>query len=216
MKTIAITIKTVEKTGVLHQIAEKLAIKNFNIIYTHLFVEEDNTGTIYMEIEGVEDDHELINYVNSISDVTSVEFHKTLSDIYGKRVIVVGDGEFMAQAVKGGIMEAEKHNINGERISVDGMMIGGGTQIQEAIIAISRLPRVCALVLSGSMMGGKITNAITRLKESDKEIIVVTLQMPGDVLTASDVTVNDPVQAGAMAVRMVSDIDKLDVYNQII
>lgn len=214
MKTVAITIKTEEKTGVLNGIADKLYEKNYNILYTHLFL-ENNNGQIYMELGGVSDIDGLIDYVSLIPSVISVEFHKTLDEVFGKRVLVIGDGEIMAQAVQGGVMEAEKHNMRGERISVDGMVIGGGTEIKEAIFALTKLPRINALVLSGTMMGGKITEEISKLKKRDKDIIIVALQMPGDVDSETDLVMNDPRQAGAMAVKLISDINSYnnDILN---
>ena len=146
MSTVAVVIKTEEKSGVLHGIADKLYERNYNIIYTHLFL-EDNFGKIYMEITGVDDMSDLLRYISNIPNVVEVHAHKTLYETFGKRVIVVGDGEIMAKTLQGGIMEAELHNAHGETISVDGMIIGGGVEIQEAIHSLDKLPRINALVL---------------------------------------------------------------------
>lgn len=204
MNSIGITIKTVEKTGVLHGIAEKLYEKQYHVLYTHLFL-DNNSGRIYMELEGVENTDELTEYVSSIPDVISVKTHATLDDTFGKRVIVLGDGEVMAKTLQGAIMEAELHNSVEETISVDGMVIGGGRAITEAVSVLNKLPRINALVLSGSMMGGDITNEIKNLKIQNKDLSVISLEMLGDLDSVVDVVIKDPVHAGEMAVKMVSD-----------
>lgn len=206
MTVVAVIIKTIEKTGVLHGIVDKLYERNFSIIYTHLEV-KNNFGRIYMELTGVDDINSVIDYISSIPDVVSVEAHKTLLDIYGKRIIVVGDGEVMAKALHGGIMEAEIHNANGETISVDGMIIGGGSEIKEAVRTLDKLPRINALVLSGSMMGNLITEEILKLKKENDDLKIISLDMLGDLDSVVDLVINDPVQAGCMAVKLVSDIN---------
>lgn len=209
MNSVAVTIKTIEKTGVLHGIAEKLYDKNYYVVYTHLFL-EDNHGRIYMEIEGVENTADLINYISEIPDVISVKTHETLEDTYGKRVIVLGDGEVMAKTLQGAIMEAELHNAEKETISVDGMIIGGGDEITEAVSALNKLPRINALVLSGSMMGGEITNEIKNLKNQNKNLSIISLEMLGDLDSVVDLVINDPIHAGEMAVKLVSNKDSYD------
>lgn len=209
MNSIGVTIKTVEKTGVLHSIAEKLYEKQYYVVYTHLFLENDS-GRIYMEIGGVEDIDDLIAYISSIPNVISVNAHETLDDTFGKRVIVLGDGEVMAKTLQGAIMEAELHNAVDETISVDGMIIGGGSQITEAVSVLNKLPRINALVLSGTMMGGDITNEIKNLKDQNKDLHIISLEMLGDLDSVVDVVINDPVHAGEMAVKMVSEKNSYD------
>ena len=43
----------------------------------------------------------------------------SLAKIYGKRIIVMGGGAQVGQVAMGAIAEADRHNIRGERISVD-------------------------------------------------------------------------------------------------
>lgn len=204
MSIVAVVLKTVEKIGVLNGITDKLYEKNYNIIYTHLFV-ENNQGRIYMELMGVDDFDKLLEDISNTPNVISVEPSATLDKIYGKRVIIVGDGKLMADALRGGIMEAQMHNTHGETISVDGMIIGGGSQIQEAVTSMDKLPRIHALVLSGSMMGGLITEEIIKLKKENPSIKVIALEMLGDLDNVVDLVINDPVQAGIMAVKLVSE-----------
>lgn len=204
MNTVAVTIKTVEKIGVLHTIASKLSENNFNILYTHLFLADDQ-GRIYMEVGNVFDADDLVNMISEIPDVISVMLHKTLEDVFGKRIIVIGDGIRMAETLQAAIMEAESHNCQGECISVDGMIINGGLEIQEAVKSLTKLPRIEALVLSGSMMGGLITEEILKLKSENQDLIIISLDMIGDLTDVVDHVINDTTRAGTMAVKLISD-----------
>lgn len=209
MNSVAVTIKTVEKIGVLHGIAEKIYEKHYHVDYTHLFL-DNNFGRIYMEIDGVGDADELIDYISSMPEVISINVHDKLEDTFGKRVIVLGDGDVMAKTLHGAIMEAELHNAEEETISVDGMVIGGGSQITEAISVLNKLPRINALVLSGSMMGGQITDEIKKLKDQNKDLHVISVDMLGNLDSVVDVVINDPVHAGEIAVKMVSEKSSYD------
>ena len=206
MSTVTVNLKTVENVGVLHTIADKLYEQNYNIIHTHLFL-RDNSGRIYMEITGVDCADDVVKCISEVPDVISVELQQTLHASFGKRVIVLGDGEVMAQTIQAAIIEAESHNMSGETISVDGMIIGGGSEIQESIKSLEQLPRVEALVLSGSMMGGMISDEIVKLKENNEDLIIISVDMMGDLSSVVDHVINDPKQAGIMAVKLISDKD---------
>jgi energy-converting hydrogenase B subunit Q len=125
-------------------------------------------------------------------------------DIYGKRIIIVGGGAQVSQVAMGAITEADRHNIRGERISVDTIPLVGEKNISEAVEAISRLPRVSALVLAGSLMGGDITKAVKKVKKQSN-LIVISLNMPGSVTEHADLIITDPIQAGVLAVMAVAD-----------
>ena len=83
--------------------------------------------------------------------------------------------------------------------------------IAEAVDAVNRLPRVGVLVLAGSLMGGKITETVRKLKEKHEDLIVITLNMPGSVTDEADLIVTDPIQAGVMAVMAVASTAVFDV-----
>ena len=117
-------------------------------------------GTIDLELEHVEDIDSLIADLESLKEVKSVEIHSSQSNIYGKRIIIVGGGAQVSQVALGAITEADRHNIRGERISVDTLPIVGEENIAEATDAVSRLPRAHDLVLAGSLMGGEISEAV--------------------------------------------------------
>ena len=205
-----LTIKSDEKKGVLDDITDVITNHGANISYVHLFVEKNNMGSINLELEHVEDIDDLIRDLNNIEEVKSVELHGSQSDIWGKRIIIVGGGAQVSQVATGAITEADRHNIRGERISVDTIPLVGENNLAEAIEAISRLPRVSVLVLAGSLMGGKITQAVKKVKEGN-DLIVISLNMPGSVTDYADLIITDPIQAGVLAVMSIADTAVFDI-----
>ena len=205
-----IKIKTIEKKGVLDDITDVTTNYGVNISYTHLYIETNNMGIINLELEHVHDIDCLINDLNKINEVQSVEIQGSQSDIYGKRIIIVGGGAQVSQVAMGAITEADRHNIRGERISIDTIPLVGEHELAEAIEAISRLPRVSALVLAGSLMGGEITQAVRKVKEENK-LTVICLNMPGSVTKYADLIITDPIQAGVLAVMSIADTAAFDI-----
>lgn len=210
MNDYSINIKTDEKKGVLDDITAVISGYGANISYTHLYVEKNNVGSINLELEHVSDIDNLIEDLNKIPEVKSVELHGSQLDIYGKRIIIVGGGAQVSQVAMGAISEADRHNIRGERISIDTIPLVGERNIAEAVEAISRLPRVSALVLAGSLMGGKITESVEKIKR-ENDLTVICLNMPGSVIEQADLIVTDPIQAGVMAVMSIADTAVFDI-----
>lgn len=210
MNDYSITIKSYEKKGVLGDITRIITDYGVNITYTHLYVENNNVGSINLELEHVSDIDGLVGDLEKIPEVKSVEIHGSQADIYGKRIIIVGGGAQVSQVAMGAISEADRHNIRGERISIDTIPLVGEKNIAEAVEAISRLPRVSALVLAGSLMGGEITESIKKVKK-ENDLIVISLNMPGSVTSHADLVITDPIQAGVMAVMSIADTAVFDI-----
>ncbi|SFL17108.1 energy-converting hydrogenase B subunit Q [Methanobrevibacter olleyae] len=210
MSSISLTLTTKEKKGVLDEITDILSSHRANISYVHLYVKND-VGTLNLELENVEQLDELIEDLESKDFILDIEVHGSLNDIFGKRILIFGGGAQVSQVAVGAITEADRHNIRGERISVDTIPLIGEEDIAEAVEAVNRLPRVGALVLAGSLMGGKITEAVRCLKGEHEDLIVITLNMPGSVTKEADLIVTDPVQAGVMAVMAVASTAVFDV-----
>ncbi|OQD59550.1 energy-converting hydrogenase B, subunit Q [Methanobrevibacter arboriphilus JCM 13429 = DSM 1125] len=210
MPNTAITIKSLEKKGVLDEITNIISSYGANISYTHLFIEKNNLGSINLELESINNLEQLIEDIKSIDSVQSVEVHSSLNDIYGKRIIIFGGGAQVSQVAMGAITEADRHNIRGERISIDTIPLVGEDDIAEAVEALSRLPRVSALVLAGSLMGGKIAESISNVK-SEHDLVVISLNMPGGVTEIADIVISDPIQAGVMAVMAIADTAIFDI-----
>ncbi len=210
MNDYSITIVTEEKKGVLDDITAIISRYGANISYTHLYVEKDNKGSINIELEHVVNIDDLIKDLNQIPEVISVELHGSQLDIYGKRIIIVGGGAQVSQVAMGAITEADRHNIRGERISIDTIPLVGERNIAEAVEAISRLPRVSALVLAGSLMGGEITESVKKVRK-ENNLTVISLNMPGSVTEYADLIITDPVQAGVLAVMSIADTAVFDI-----
>ena len=204
MSDYTLTIKSYEKKGVLDDITDVITSHGANISYVHLFVEKNNMGSINLELDHVEDIDELVSDLKKIDAIKSVELHGSQFDIYGKRIIIVGGGAQVSQVAMGAITEADRHNIRGERISIDTIPLVGEKSLAEAVEAISRLPRVRALVLAGSLMGGEITEAVRKVKKQSN-LIVISLNMPGSVTKYADLVITDPIQAGVLAVMSIAD-----------
>ena len=204
MSDYTLTIKADEKKGVLDDITDVITEHGANISYVHLFVEKNNVGSINLELEHVEDIDELVSDLKDIPEIKTVELHGSQLDIYGKRIIIIGGGAQVSQVAMGAITEADRHNIRGERISIDTIPLVGEKALAEAVEAISRLPRVSALVLAGSLMGGEITEAVKKVKE-EGDLIVISLNMPGSVTKYADLIITDPIQAGVLAVMSIAD-----------
>jgi len=161
-----------------------------------------------LEVAGL-DEVALAAAVDAIPSVLEREQTRALEGIFGKRVIVVGGGAQVAQVALGAVSEADRHNLRGERISVDTIALVGEENIAAAVRAVADLPRARCLVLAGSIMGGEITAAVRELREHG--VPVIALNMVGSVTDAVDLVVSDPVQAGTMAVMAIADTAQFDL-----
>lgn len=166
---------------------------------------------IELEVEGV-DEAALEAAVTAIDAVRKVHVTQALSTIFGKRVIVVGGGAQVAQVALGAVSEADRHNLRGERISVDTIPLVGEPAIAAAVRAVADLPRARLLVLAGSIMGGDISVAAEELRAVG--IPIIALNMVGSITEHVDLVVSDPVQAGTMAVMAVADTATFDLQRQ--
>ena len=164
-----------------------------------------------LEVEGVTEEA-LVAAVKSLSDVREIHLTRALDRIFGKRIIVVGGGAQVAQVALGAVSEADRHNLRGERISVDTIPLVGEANIAAAVRAVADLPRARLLVLAGSIMGGDISVAAEELRAVG--IPIIALNMVGSITEHVDLVVSDPVQAGTMAVMSIADTATFDLERQ--
>ena len=164
---------------------------------------------MFWEIDSIGDEEALERDLLAIDGVDSVERLPTMYQVYGKRIIVVGGGAQVGQVAVGAVGEADRHNIRGEKISVDTIPIVGETNLANAVRAVARLPRAAAVVLAGSLMGGEIAEAVDEVREAG--VLVVSLNMAGSVPDHADLVVTDPLQAGVMTVMAVASTASFDV-----
>jgi energy-converting hydrogenase B subunit Q len=192
-------------SGILHQLSGVIA-QHQGDITSVVIVDPHHT---YFEIDLPTDPLVLITDMGRLPVVKRVERVKTLNEIYGKRIIIMGGGAQVGQVAIGAVSEADRHNIRGEHISVDTIPLVGEQKLAEAVRAVARLPRAKALVLAGSLMGGEIEQAVREVRQAG--LLVISLNMAGSVPDAADLVVTDPVQAGVMAVMAVADTAKFTV-----
>ena len=196
MEIQALTLVAEDRPGLLRDVAERVGGK-----VTWMAVEvHGGVARIHLEIEGP---------FASLEDLGEVQAVPRTSAVWGKRVIVMGGGAQVAQVAMGAISEADRHNLRGERISIDTIPLIGEDGLAEAVRAVARLPRASILVLAGAIMGGEIAEAVRELRRAG--VPVVSLNMVGSVPEAADLVVTDPVQAGVMAVMAIASTARFDL-----
>jgi energy-converting hydrogenase B subunit Q len=166
---------------------------------------------IEVEVEGLTAD-ELLDALEGLPEIQAIRRTRALGTIFGKRVIVVGGGAQVAQVALGAVSEADRHNLRGERISVDTIPLVGEANIAAAVRAVADLPRARLLVLAGSIMGGDISTAADELRAVG--VPIIALNMVGSITEHVDLVVSDPVQAGTMAVMAIADTASFDLVRQ--
>ncbi|HEV2953570.1 MAG TPA: DUF5612 domain-containing protein, partial [Candidatus Dormibacteraeota bacterium] len=114
-----------------------------------------------------------------------------------------GGGAQVGAVAQGAISEADRHNIRGERISVDTIPLVGEERLADAVRAVARLHRAQVLVLAGALMGGEITQAVKEIQAAG--MVVLCTSMAGSVPDVADLVVSDPLEAGVMAVMLIAD-----------
>jgi energy-converting hydrogenase B subunit Q len=206
---IGIVIHAGRGPGVLHQITGVIARHGGDISSVDILSSHPPETRIYFEIEVPGETAALIGEIQALPIIHSANASRSLNKIYGKRIIIIGGGAQVGQVAIGAISEADRHNIRGEHISVDTIPLVGEQPLAEAVRAVVNLPRVRAVVLAGSIMGGEIVDAVKEVREQG--LLVISLNMAGSVPDAADLVVTDPVQAGVMAVMAVAETAKFNI-----
>jgi energy-converting hydrogenase B subunit Q len=198
-----LVIVAFNRPGVLHQLTGIIAQHEGDIRSVSIIEDVPEATRVYFELDLPGPEEALAADLRALAVVRSVELVQTLQKIYGKRIIIMGGGAQVGQVAVGAISEADRHNIRGEHISIDTIPLVGEASLAAAVRAVRRLPRVRALVLAGSLMGGDIETAVREVRGPG--LVVISLNMAGSVPAASDLIVTDPLQAGVMAVMAIAD-----------
>ena len=206
---IGVQVRATTGPGVLHQLTGVIADQRGDISSVAITSQGTSEDLVYFEIDPPGEVPELVSALGALPVVRGVEVVDTLKAIYGKRIIIMGGGAQVGQVAIGAISEADRHNIRGERISVDTIPLVGEQPLADAVRAVARLPRAFAIVLAGSLMGGDIEKAVREVRAQG--LLVISLNMAGSVPAAADLVVTDPVQAGVMAVMAVAETAKFRV-----
>ena len=204
-----LTILADSGPGVLFQVTGVIARHQGDISSVEIVSAGAAEARLYFEVMLDTGPEALLADLRALSIVREASLVGTLQAIYGKRVIIMGGGAQVGQVAIGAISEADRHNIRGERISVDTIPLVGEQALADAVRAVARLPRARALVLAGSLMGGEIEQAVRDVRAQG--LLVVSLNMAGSVPDAADLVVTDPVQAGVMTVMAIADTAKFTV-----
>jgi len=205
---LGISVIATDRPGLLRDLAGAIAEMGANIETIHH--SSGAEAEIHMDLTGAPEAGEVHARLIAVPGVREARVDESLGAIFGKRIIVIGGGAQVAQVVLGAVSEADRHNIRGERISVDTIPLVGEKKLAEAVRAVARLPRAACLVLAGSIMGGCVTESVLWLRR-EHGIPVISLNMVGSVTGAADLVVSDPVQAGVMAVMTVADTAVFDI-----
>lgn len=206
---IGMLVRTEAGPGVLHQLTGVIVRHRGDISSVEISGRGADEAFVYFEIDLPGDPAPLLEELRALPIVRDLNRVATLQMIYGKRVIIMGGGAQVGQVAIGAISEADRHNIRGERISVDTIPLVGEQALADAVRAVARLPRASALVLAGSLMGGDIEQAVREVRAQG--LLVVCLNMAGSVPEAADLVVTDPVQAGVMTVMAIADTAKFTI-----
>jgi energy-converting hydrogenase B subunit Q len=191
--------------GILHRLTGVIALHDGDIGTVSIIENTEAGARVYFEVTTPRWDA-MLEELRGLPIVRGLDPVKSMHEIYGKRIIVMGGGAQVGQVAMGAIVEADRHNIRGEHISVDTIPLVGEQALADAVRAVPRLPRARALVLAGSLMGGEIEKAVREVRL--KGLLVISLSMAGSVPDAADLVVSDPLQAGVMAVMAIADTAK--------
>ncbi len=183
---LAMLVEGGDRKGLLHDMTAAILRHGGDILSVEI-VERGARSAVYWELDAVEDPGSLERSFLAIDVVASVRRLPSMFQVYGKRIIVVGAGAQVGQVALGAIGEADRHNIRGEKISVDTIPVVG-----EEYLA-----------------GGEVTEAVDEVRA--RGILVVSLNMAGSVPEHADLVVTDPVQAGVMAVMAVASTARFDI-----
>ena len=162
-RRVGLEIRAVTGPGILHQLTGVIARYEGDIDSVEL-INGEPTDTLYFEIDMLGDPSALVKDLLALPVVRHAALVDTMEQIYGKRIIIMGGGAQVGQVALGAILEADRHNIRGEHISIDTIPLVGEKPLASAVRAAARLPRVKAIVMAGSLMGGEIEQAVREVR----------------------------------------------------
>lgn len=213
---VAVRLDLADDPGAVARVAERVAaaggrVRTLSTVRRGAPSDGAAHADLELEVEDLEETA-LMAALEGTPGLLAARPTRPLAKVFGKRVIVVGGGAQVAQVALGAVSEADRHNLRGERISVDTIPLVGEEAIASAVRAVADLPRARLLVLAGSIMGGEISRAADELRAVG--IPIIALNMVGSITDHVDLVVSDPVQAGTMAVMAIADTATFDLARQ--
>ena len=143
--TIAVRLDYLDRPRALAQIVAQLAedggtIRTFSTVRRW---KDDSGGSmveVELEVEGLSE-IQVLDILNAVASLRACRLTRALDQVFGKRLIVIGGGAQIAQAVLGAVSEADRHNLRGEKISVDTIPLVGEENLAAAVRAVADLDR---------------------------------------------------------------------------
>ena len=131
---LALMVQAPDEPGVLHALTRVFLDHEANITHVDIAERREGLTTVYFELEDVAGDAAdvLIGDLQALPVVRAAERAPSFQKVYGKRIIVVGGGAQVGQVVVGAVAEADRHNIRGEKISVDTIPLVGEEELAAA------------------------------------------------------------------------------------
>ena len=209
IESLALAVTVRNERGVLHELTGVISRAGGNITWVAILDSRKEIEHVHFEVSEITDPTELLEGLRALTAVVKAEEKKSLKSVFGKRIIIIGGGAQVGQVAVGAVSEADRHNLRGERISVDTIPLVGEQALAEAVRGVARLPRAKAVVLAGALMGGEIEEAVREIQRQG--LFVISLNMAGSVPEAADLVVTDPIQAGVMAVMAVADTAQFEI-----
>ena len=120
----AVVVTASDRPGMMSAVTKVLADHQANIRYVDLHSGGDH-AEIYFEFALDSAPDRLFEDLQRLDGVLRLEEIPSFAKIYGKRIVVMGGGAQVGQVALGAIAEADRHNIRGERISVDTIPLVG-------------------------------------------------------------------------------------------
>src|SRR5438105_14807467 len=168
----AVLATVANQPGMLYGLTGVLVKHGANVSSVDI-IPHDERPAIYLEFTTDESIDAIVADLRQVPGVSRVEPTPSFAKIYGKRIIIMGGGAQVGQVALGAITEADRHNLRGERISVDTIPLVGEDELASAVRAVVGLPRVRSLVLAGSLLGSEIPRAVLDVRAQG--LLVVSL-----------------------------------------
>ncbi len=208
-ESLALAVSVRNERGALHELSGIISRVGGNITWVSILDSRKEIEQVFFEVSNITNSTDLLESLRALPIVIAAEEKKSLKSVFGKRIIILGGGAQVGQVAVGAVSEADRHNLRGERISVDTIPLVGEQELAEAVRGVARLPRARAVVLAGALMGGEIEEAVREVQKQG--LLVVSLNMAGSVPEAADLVVTDPIQAGVMAVMAVAHTARFEI-----
>jgi len=125
MPSHAVLTTLADQPGMLFRVTQVLARHDANIEHIDIVQEPRLEAAVYFEFSCKTPIEQIVSEMQDVPGVMRVDVTQSFGKVYGKRVIIMGGGAQVGQVAMGAILEADRHNIRGEHISVDTIPLVG-------------------------------------------------------------------------------------------